>query len=416
MAEIRKYFWVRHLRSEPTSHVLHYRRGKLVRKGRGASFWFQALHSSIAEVPIDTRELPFVFQGKSSDFQEVTVQGDISYRIVNPERISEMIDFSIDLGSGTYLRKPLEQIASIIVGQCQQIAVDLLLKYDIRSVLSNGPTVVKDALESDLQSSHAVNSLGIDILSIRVSDISPIAELGKALLTPTREHIQQQADEATFSRRALAVEKERAIEENELNNRIELARKEQLLIEQTGLNRRKDAEEHAAAEKVTVESEAEQTRVKAESQANSIRVVKGAEINAEKDRIEQIEGAQIRAETDRVALIEGAKVEAETARVEMIETARVKAEKDRVEQVEGARVLADRDRVEFVDNARINGEIERLNAYGNLPPAVLLGLAAQELAAKLSKVDHITITPDMLANGLSRVMEIAGVSNGAAND
>ena len=51
---------------------------------------------------------------------------------------------------------------------------------------------------------------------------------------PTREAIQQAADEATFQRRAQAVEKERAIQENELQNKIELARREEQLIAQKG--------------------------------------------------------------------------------------------------------------------------------------------------------------------------------------
>ena len=40
--------------------------------------------------------------------------------------------------------------------------------------------------------------------------------------TPAREAIQQDAERATFERRALAVEKEAAIGENELANQVEL--------------------------------------------------------------------------------------------------------------------------------------------------------------------------------------------------
>ncbi len=40
--------------------------------------------------------------------------------------------------------------------------------------------------------------------------------------TPSRERVQQEADRATHERRALAVQRERAIAENELQNQIEL--------------------------------------------------------------------------------------------------------------------------------------------------------------------------------------------------
>ena len=55
--------------------------------------------------------------------------------------------------------------------------------------------------------------MGLEVVTVRVADVSPSAELKRALQTPTFERLQQQADEATFERRALAVEKERAIAE-----------------------------------------------------------------------------------------------------------------------------------------------------------------------------------------------------------
>jgi hypothetical protein len=90
---------------------------------------------------------------------------------------------------------------------------------------------------------------------------------------PTRELIQQQADEATFRRRAEAVENERAIQENELQNRIELARREEQLVEQDGANRRREAVEAG-----------ERTRIAAQAEAERIALVEGASIGAERER------------------------------------------------------------------------------------------------------------------------------------
>ena len=53
MADIRSFLFVRHLRAESSSHVLLYRRGSLVKSGRGLSFWFFPMTASIAEVPVD---------------------------------------------------------------------------------------------------------------------------------------------------------------------------------------------------------------------------------------------------------------------------------------------------------------------------------------------------------------------------
>ena len=84
MAEITTFPLLRHLRAEPTAHVLHYRRGTLARDGAGLAFWFRPIHTAVAEVPIDDRELPFLFHVRSADFQELTVQGAIAFRVADP--------------------------------------------------------------------------------------------------------------------------------------------------------------------------------------------------------------------------------------------------------------------------------------------------------------------------------------------
>ena len=82
-------------------------------------------------------------------------------------------------------------------------------------------------------------------LEHRVAMVQVRDDVEKALRQPAREAIQQRADAATFERRALAVEKERAIAENELANRIELAKREEQLVGQSAVNDRKKAESRA---------------------------------------------------------------------------------------------------------------------------------------------------------------------------
>ena len=65
MANIFGFFGWRHLRAEPSFHVLQYRSGKLKRSGRGLSFWFHPLSASIAEIPCNDRDQQFVFHARS---------------------------------------------------------------------------------------------------------------------------------------------------------------------------------------------------------------------------------------------------------------------------------------------------------------------------------------------------------------
>ena len=99
--------------------------------------------------------------------------------------------------------------------------------------------------------------------------------------TPAREQIQQEADRATYERRAVAVERERAIAENELASQIELARREEQLVDQRGTNARREAEEYAAADAVRADAEAARVIRLAEAEAASVRGVGEARAQAQ---------------------------------------------------------------------------------------------------------------------------------------
>ena len=286
MATITPFPLVRHLRSEPTYHVLRYRRGRLVADGRGLAFWFRPIHSAIAEVPVDDRELPFLFRVRSADFQELVVQGVITFRVADPAALAQRIDFTLDLVTGRWAQAPLEQVAGLLSQLAQQFVVHDLVRLDVRTVLAAGVAPIRDRIAAGLAEEPALNDLGIEVVAVRVADVAPSSELEKALRQPTREAIQQEADEATFARRALAVENERAIAENELQNRIELARREEQLVARNGANERLRATEQAAAERIEAEAADERARLTARRTADEIDLVEGARLRAERERAE----------------------------------------------------------------------------------------------------------------------------------
>ena len=264
MATIQRFPFVRHLRSEPTYHVLRYRRGTLRREGAGLSFWFRPIDTAVAEVPIDDRELPFLFRVRSADFQELVVQGVITFRVAQPAALARRVDFTLDLETGRWAQAPLEQVAGLLSQLAQQFVVDELVKVDVRTILHGGVAPLRDRITRGLLAEPALPDLGIELVAVRVADLAPSAEVEKALRQPTREAIQQRADEATFERRAMAVEKERAIAENELSNRIELTRREEQLVALASVN----------------------DRMKAESRAEEIALVEGAKLQVERERAE----------------------------------------------------------------------------------------------------------------------------------
>jgi hypothetical protein len=407
MAEIRKMFWMRHLRAEATSHVLYYRRGELQRAGRGLAFWFFPMAAALAEVPIDDRDLNYLFKGRTRDYQEVVVQGVITYRVMDAKRLADRVDFAIDLERGTHRKQPLEQIAILLTGIAQQAGLQVIARNDVAELMVKGFAELALALAGALRENEGLAAVGIAVENVRVDELKPTPELERALQTPTRESLQQRADEATFKRRALAVEKERAIAENELQTQVELARREEALIAQQGQNARQRVEREAEARRLGVVALTEDQHI--EAKANAERVQLDATAEAARQRVltaanidEQRLEAELAAERTR---LEGAAA-ADRRRQE----AAAQAETDRVvgaaaaerTRLEG---LAEAEKLQAIGEAKALGEQKRLDAYRNLPPEAVFALAAQEIAGQL-KIDNLTITPDMLGALLEKVARL----------
>lgn len=285
MADISKFLFLRHLRANPTSHVRHLRRGRQVHAGAGQAFWFLPLSAALSEVPLDDREQPLLFHARTRDFQDVTVQATITYRVVDPAIAATRIDFGIDPAGGRWQAMPLEQVGGLLTELAQQHAVDLLAQLALPAALAEGMAAVRQRIAIGLAADQRIAETGLGVVDVRVIAVRAEADVERALQTPMREEVQQDADKATYQRRALAVERERAIAENELQSQIELARREEQLVEQKGQNERRRATEKAAAGRINARAQAETQRLLAEAQADATRLIGAAEAEAEAARL-----------------------------------------------------------------------------------------------------------------------------------
>jgi hypothetical protein len=224
----------------------------------------------------------------------------------------------------------LEKLGLMLTQLAQQRAHSYVQDAALRDLVVRGHDAVRAAIEDGLRRAPLLADLGLELVAVHVVSVKPAAEVERALEAPMRERIQEEADEATFRRRAQAVDKERAIQENEMQNQIELARREQQLIDQRGQNARREATEKAETERIGSEAQAERTRIAADAQAAGIRAVEGARMTLER---------------------------------------------------------------------------ERVDVYRTMSPAVLAALAAQELAGKLQRIEHLNITPDLLGPILSNFLD-----------
>ncbi len=315
--------FARHLRSDANMYIRHLRKGGVAHEGTGVAFWFRPHTAALSQVPLDDREQALLFHARTTDFQDVTVQATVNYRIVDPALATSRVDFGVSPETGAWNGVPLETLGGLLTELAQQAAVKHLASMAMRDALAVGVGPVRDEIAAALAGDARLEERGIVVTDVRVVAIRTDADLERAMQTETREQVQQEADRATYERRATAVERERAIAENELQNQIELARREENLVGQRGQNERKRAVEQAAAEAIATEAKAARRRLLAETEADATRVMGEAQ------------------------------AEAETA---------------------------------------------RYGACRDVDTAVILGLAAQELAANMPDIDNLTITPDLLTS------------------
>jgi len=371
MADITRRLGWRHLRGAPTAHVRHHRGTKLLHDGPGLSFWFRALTAALSEVPVDDRELAMTFHARTSDFQDVAVQATVTYRVSDPALAAARLDFSIDPDTGVWRGAPLEQLGTLLTETAQQHALDVLARTTLSAALVDGVAAVRERVAVGLGAEPRLPATGIEVVAVRVVALRPEPEVERALRTPARELIQQEADRATYERRAVAVERERAIAENELDSQIELARREEQLVDQRGTNARREAEEHAAADAVRAGAEAARTVRLAQAEAE--RSVKLAEAEAERSvKLTDAEAAR----TVKLA-------DAEAAR--SVRLARAEAE--------GAREVGE---------ARAQAQAAWLRVHGEVDVATLHALTGTRLAENLPNVESVTVSPDVLTGLLAR--------------
>lgn len=206
----------------PTVHVILHQSGRLIKQGAGLSFWYFEPICNVVEVPLTTQDVSFIFTETTADFQELSVQGQLTYKITNPEIAAQMLDFSVDR-NGKYLSdaesNPVDLLGARLINTTQVVAQAVIRPLQLRDILKSPRSIVSGILQG-LKKIEVLETLGVQILDLAIIAINPSKEMARALESETRELLQQRADQAIYARRNAAVEEERRIKESELKTEI----------------------------------------------------------------------------------------------------------------------------------------------------------------------------------------------------
>ena len=256
-------------KNPPTTYVLHYKNGKVRREGPGLAFWYFRPSSTIVAVPLASKDVPFAFSEVTADYQPVTIQGQLTYRIADPRRVAGLLDFSVRT-FGEYASDDPGKVPDRVVQTAQIFARAVIQRLTLREALVSSDSLVAEVVAA-MREAEPVRMLGIEVLALTVLAIKPTPDISRALEADAREALQRQADLAIYERRNAAVEQERRIKESELQTEIAVQEKQRqiretqiaadiaieerrsTLVERKSENERRDADARAYALNATLE-------------------------------------------------------------------------------------------------------------------------------------------------------------------
>lgn len=221
---------IRFIKVEPTDFILQFKGGKVVREGAGLSFLYFAPTTSLVRIPIGSVDVPFIFQEVTADFQEVTVQGQLTYRVAEAKKLSQLMNFTLAHNGREYASDDPKKLPQRLINHAQVLTRTSLKSLRLREALGQSDALVA-SLRAGFESAEAIPSLGVEILGLSILAIKPTPETSRALEAKAREQVLREADEAIYARRNAAVEQERSIKENELNTEIAVENKKRQIKE-----------------------------------------------------------------------------------------------------------------------------------------------------------------------------------------
>ncbi len=333
---------INYIKASPTQYIIHYQNGQIKRAGTGLAFFYYQPSSSIVVLPIASTDAPFIFNQMTGDFQAITVQGQLTYRITDPQRAAELLNYAVTGAVDHYVSEDPQKLPQRLINLAQVLVRAEMCQLVLRDALLAADEVSSVVL-AQLGESEAVRALGIEVLNLSILGIRPTPEITKALEAESRETLLSQSDEAIYERRNAAVEQERRIKENELNTEIAMEQKKRQIRETKA-----DAD-------LAVEAKEQQLR-EARLAGKS---------NLEKERQQLVES-----------------------------------------QAHNARILADAEAYRLEASLRplqkLDAKVLELLAIQGADPHRALTLAFRELAKNANKIGQLTITPNLLTTLLQQ--------------
>jgi len=329
---------IKYLKADPTQYVLHFENGRVAHAGAGVAFFYYKPISTIAVVPVGSADVPFIFNEFTADYQPVTVQGQLTYRVSNPKLVASLLNYTVEGAESKYVTDDPDKLPQRLVNLAQVLTRSEVSGRSLREALGASDAIAL-AVQAKLGTSEALQALGVEVLTFSILAIKPTPDMSRALEADAREGLLKQADNAIYDRRNSAVEQERKIKENELNTEIAVEEKKRQIRE---------------------------TKVEADL---------AVEAKEQQIREQKING-QIKLEEERKKLVAA-----------QVDNARTEADVQSYASEAALRPLKE-----------LSGDVLQLLSTQTAEPRLMVSMAMREIAKNAGKIGQLNITPDLLGS------------------
>ena len=214
---------VRFLKATPTQYVMQFKAGQVKREGPGLSCFYWEPTTTLVVVPLSSSDVPFAFQEVTADFQTLTLQGQLTWRVAEARKLAGLLDYSVNV-KGQWKSDDPQKLEERLVHLAQVLTRGVVGRLALTEALASGETLSKTVLDG-LKASPMVQALGVEPLAVTVLSLKATPEMARALEAETRERFQKKSDEAMYERRTAAVELERKVKESELQTEVMVEQK-----------------------------------------------------------------------------------------------------------------------------------------------------------------------------------------------
>lgn len=324
------------IKFQPSDYVLKYKNGKVVKEGSGISFYYYAPTTSIVVVPIGSVDAPFIFEEVTSDFQTITVQGQITFRIEDQKKTAQLLNYTYNIKRRSYVSDDPQKLPQRVINIVKVLTKKHLENLQLGEAVKSSEKLAQSII-NDIKQNEEIGLLGIEILGLSILAILPNKETARALEAQAREQILKKADDAIYERRNASIDQERRVKENEFNTEIAIE------------NKKKQVRE--------TQLEAERTIQNKQNQLKEEQMNFDISLEAKKKDLVEVSVLNAKAEADAKAYELSAVMKA----------------------------LADSD-----------PNVIRSLSNMNMQPNKLIAMAFQGLAENAEKIGHLNISPDLL--------------------